>query len=676
MTELRRNPRRTTRVLLAVALLGGITAAAHVEPTSAAGRVTECTLASQNSPTTPGQAARFRFFANNDFERGGVPPFGPTGTVTFFADLNPVPFALAVPLIPDGGPTIDHSSVVVETSSLSPGTHTIRAVFVPLLASIPFLCPGGNPEATHVVRSTASVTSVTSSVNPTVWTQSTTFAASVTKVGGGSVAGSVDFVVDGTSIGVRPVDGSGNAAIDVATLSVGNHVVTAQFVSSDAGTQNSSATLNGGQTVNQAATSTVLSSSVNPTEIGVATTFTATVAAVAPATGVPAGSFVFRSDGSDITGSIGVDGSGRATVTTSSLAIGDRAITAAFSPADPGFLPSGAALTQTVEPARTALEYTGATSGDFHDPATVSARLTRSRDGAAISDSAIRFTIASRSCDAMTDSDGRASCVIVVADPAGPNTVQASFAGDPQRRSSSDTRPFTITREQTAIIDTGDSVLLNGATLRAAATLREDDGAPVLAGRVINFSVGSGAARQTCSAPTDATGRAACTIASTSQPLGAVPMVASFDQDAYYEASSATRSIIVYAFPAFGAFVIGDRVATLSNRVTFYNSDWSERNGTTGGEAPDSFKGFAATPGPLPQCGGLFGATPGRSTKPPSTLPSYMGTIVTSKVKKNGSSITGTRVSLVVVQVDRQSARRGESDDVIGTGVVVATIPC
>lgn len=674
MTGLRKTSRRTIRVLLAVALLGGVAVAGQGAAT-AAGVVTECTLMAQNSPTEAGQPAKFRFFINNDFERGGLPPGGPTGTVTFFADADPIPFAFAVPVIPDGGPTIDHSSVIVQTSDLSVGTHTIRAIFFPLLLSIPFTCPS-TPEATHVVRSTASATSVSSVVNPSVWTQSTTFAASVTKVGGGAIAGTIDFLVDGTSIGVRPVNAGGNASINISTLSVGNHTVTAQFLSSDPGTQNSSASLNGGQTVTSAATSTALASSVNPTETGVATTFTATVAASAPAVGTPTGSVVFRADGFDLAAPIGVDGSGQASFATSSLAIGNRAITATFAPAGVNFLPSGAALTQTVEAARTSIGYTGATTGDFHDPAVVSARLTRSRDGAPIAAGSVQFTIASQTCSATTDSDGRASCAIVIADPAGPNTVQASYAGDAQRRPSSDSRSFAITREQTTIVDTGDTVVLNGAALRASATLREDDGAPVLAGRVVNFAVGSGATRQTCSAPTDVTGRAACTIASTSQPLGPVSIVASFDQDAYYEAASVTRSIIIYAFPAFGAFVVGDRVATLSNRVTFYDSDWSERNSTIGGESPDSFKGFAATPGPLPQCSGLFAATPGRSTKPPSTLPAYMGSIVTSSVKKNGSSITGTRVGLVVVRVDNRTTRPGGSGDDMGTGVVVATIPC
>ncbi len=49
----------------------------------------------------------------------------------------------------------------------------------------------------------------------------------------------------------------------------------------------------------------------------------------------------------------------------------------------------------------------------------------------------------------------------------------------------------------------------------------------------------------------------------------------------------------------------------------------------------------------------------GESTKPPTSVPSYMGTIVTSQVTKQGSSITGTRVQLVIVRTDPRTRRDG-----------------
>lgn len=44
--------------------------------------------------------------------------------------------------------------------------------------------------------------------------------------------------------------------------------------------------------------------------------------------------------------------------------------------------------------------------------------------------------------------------------------------------------------------------ILNGGTFHASATLKEDDGMPVIGGRLITFAIGTGAARQTCTATT------------------------------------------------------------------------------------------------------------------------------------------------------------------------------
>jgi hypothetical protein len=104
--------------------------------------------------------------------------------------------------------------------------------------------------------------------------------------------------------------------------------------------------------------------------------------------------------------------------------------------------------------------------------------------------------------------------------------------------------------------------------------------------------------------------------------------------------------------------------------VTFFGSQWDKDNPLTGGSAPSSFKGFATEPGNPPRCGVGFTADPGNSGAPPATVPSYMGTLVTSKVTTSGSSITGTVVHLVVVKTSSYGASPGHG----GQGTVVATI--
>src|SRR5262249_39046452 len=99
-------------------------------------------------------------------------------------------------------------------------------------------------------------------------------------------------------------------------------------------------------TVNPAATTVTLGSSVNPAVTGQAVTFTATVAAVAPGAGTPTGSVTFM-DGNVVLGTFTVGADGTAMVTTSFATAGGHAITASYS-GDANFAASSQALTEEV----------------------------------------------------------------------------------------------------------------------------------------------------------------------------------------------------------------------------------------------------------------------------------------------------------------------------------------
>jgi hypothetical protein len=84
------------------------------------------------------------------------------------------------------------------------------------------------------------------------------------------------------------------------------------------------------QTVNQAASATTVSSSMNPAVFGQAVTFTATISAIAPGVGVPTGTVTFL-DGTATLGSATLDATGHATLSTSSLTVGSHSIQASYS---------------------------------------------------------------------------------------------------------------------------------------------------------------------------------------------------------------------------------------------------------------------------------------------------------------------------------------------------------
>jgi len=86
----------------------------------------------------------------------------------------------------------------------------------------------------------------------------------------------------------------------VTYAGVGTHAIAAVYSGDPNFTASSSPLLT--QTVNPGATSTVVTSSVNPSVSGESVSYTATVAAVTPASGTPTGTAEFLDGAAAITG--------------------------------------------------------------------------------------------------------------------------------------------------------------------------------------------------------------------------------------------------------------------------------------------------------------------------------------------------------------------------------------
>ena len=170
---------------------------------------------------------------------------------------------------------------------------------------------------------------VASSLNPSKYGQTVSFTANVTAAapGAGTPTGTVQFAIDGSAFGspVTLVSGSATSG-SISTLAEGTHTVTAVY-SGATDFVTSTGTLNGGQVVNQASTTTTVASSLNPSTYGQSVTFTATIT---PQYGGQASGTVTFKDGSTTLGSAAVS-SNAASLTTSSLAAGTHSITAVYS---------------------------------------------------------------------------------------------------------------------------------------------------------------------------------------------------------------------------------------------------------------------------------------------------------------------------------------------------------
>jgi hypothetical protein len=267
---------------------------------------------------------------------------------------------------------------------------------------------------------------------------------------------------------------------------------------------------------------------------------------------------------------------------------------------------------------------------------------------------------------------GVATIAYLVALPAGSDSLKAAFtSANPIYLDSSATLPtgLTVTREQTTLSYTGDTVIANGGTATMSGTLLEDGVKPI-AGRTVTFTLGSGVTQQSCGAVSNANGVATCAISPVAQPLGPGVVADAFAGDAFYLPASANATTILFAFLTSGADVVGDGNAAIGTGVTFWGADWSSLNSLGGGPASPSFKGFASTlTAEPPSCHMTWTTRSGNSSNPPSSVPAYMGVIVSTTVAKSGSTISGDVLSIVVVQTN---AGYEEDPGHAGTGVIIA----
>lgn len=168
-------------------------------------------------------------------------------------------------------------------------------------------------------------TALTAAPNPSSHGQSVTLTATVTSDGDPVTAGSVEFTDGATSLGAAvPVSASGVATLTTSVLTVGTHPITATYTGTDEFAESSDDV---SQVVNKRDTSTALTSSVNPSQVGSPVTFTATVTAGGGPVG--AGSVTFSLDGTD-QAPVAVDANGVATFTTSALSVGTHPIEARY----------------------------------------------------------------------------------------------------------------------------------------------------------------------------------------------------------------------------------------------------------------------------------------------------------------------------------------------------------
>ena len=326
------------------------------------------------------------------------PSSGPTGSVQFFDGATSL-----------GTMTLSGGTASLTTATLTGGTHSITATY------------GGNTSfasstssaVSQTVNQASTTTALTSSLNPSVFGQQVTFTATVSPSSGAT--GTVQFFDGGTSLGTAGVSG-GTASLTTAILTVGPHSITASYGGNTNFTGSTASALT--QTVNEANTTTALTSSLNPSTYGQQVTFTATVS---PSGATGAVQFF---DGNTSLGTVTLIG-GSASLATATLTGGTHSITASYGGNASFTVSTSSAVTQVVNQAGTATGLTSSLDPSvFGQPVTFTATVSPS--GAT---GAVQFFDGNTSLGTVTLSGGTASFT-TSALLVGTHVISATYSGD------------------------------------------------------------------------------------------------------------------------------------------------------------------------------------------------------------------------------------------------------
>ena len=161
----------------------------------------------------------------------------------------------------------------------------------------------------------------------------------------------------------------------------------------------------------------------------------------------------------------------------------------------------------------------------------------------------VTFALGNQSVTVFSHADGIATAALVVNQQPGSVTkIDTSIPPDPNHKSSSDSDPFVILREDCTLTYSGDTIVAPHTPANLAADMGESDGSlGDRSDKNVTFKLVDGkGAEQMVTATTDSNGHAA-----TSARLGTYRVTVSFAGDAFYAPcqTSAETSMTVRGFP-------------------------------------------------------------------------------------------------------------------------------
>jgi Bacterial Ig-like domain (group 3)/FG-GAP-like repeat len=430
------------------------------------------------------------------------------------------PFTVGPPTTITDGQTVKFFSGVtfLGTGTLSGGVATLSTTALPTGAdALTAAYPGDsnyNPSTSNTVTTTVANVLLTSSANPSTYTQSVTFTATLPS----GKTGSVTFFDGTTNIGTGAISGT-TATFTTSTLLVGGHSITAKF-----NTDTSNVLV---QVVNKTTPTVTVTTSPNPSTFGGSVTITASVPSDA------SGTITFTSGTLNL--GLGTIASGVASVTTTLLTPPSDLITATYS-GDTNYNSAVGTTTQNVAKANSSSTLTSSPNPSLPgSPVTFTDTLLPSN-----ATGTVVFTNGSTTLGTATVTSGVAtltnSTLLL-----GSNLITATYSGDVNYNSSVATTTQTVAKATPVVTvnTSGPSIFGQSVTITASVPVGPTGTITITSGGV---TLGSG---------TITSSNGTVTITTTVLPFGSDVITATYGGDTTNNtATGTTTQIVSKASPA------------------------------------------------------------------------------------------------------------------------------